>query len=57
MLLQVHDELILEVKNGMEKKIAREIKKTMEEVIKLKVPIVVDVKIGDNWGDMSETQI
>jgi len=52
MLLQVHDELLFEVKNNKVKEAAKEIKEIMENVIKLKVPVVVDVKAGDNWGEM-----
>ncbi|MFA5318256.1 MAG: DNA polymerase I [Patescibacteria group bacterium] len=52
-LLQVHDELIIEVKNDLVEKIAKLVKKTMEDIIKLKVPIVVDISVGDNWEEMS----
>jgi len=52
MLLQVHDELVFEVKDELAKKIAEEIKKIMEGIIKLKVPLGVDASIGDNWGEM-----
>lgn len=54
MLLQVHDELVFEIKNGKEKKYAGEIAEIMENIVKLKVPLVADVKIGDNWGEMKE---
>jgi DNA polymerase-1 len=54
MLLQVHDELIFAVKPADAKKAAKEIKAIMERVLKLKVPIVVDVKLGENWGEMEE---
>jgi len=50
MILQVHDEIILEVKELESKKIAQKMKEIMENVYKLKVPLVVDVEIGDNWG-------
>ena len=50
MLLTVHDELIFEIKKDKVKMAVPKIKKIMEEVIKLKVPIVVDVKAGKNWG-------
>jgi DNA polymerase-1 len=53
MLLQVHDELVFEVREDFVKETAEKIKKIMENVIKLKVPIVVDVKVGENWGAMS----
>jgi DNA polymerase-1 len=52
MVLQIHDEIILEVKESEAKKVAEKVKKIMENVYKLKVPLVVDVKIGDNWGEI-----
>jgi len=54
MLVQVHDELLFEVKNSEVKKVTKQIKHIMENVIKLKVPVIVDVKVGDNWGEMRE---
>ncbi len=54
MLLQVHDELVFEVKEGLVKKTAEEIKDIMESVIHLKVPLGVDASVGDNWGEMEE---
>jgi len=54
MLLQVHDELVFEVKNNLVEEAAEEIKKIMESVIKLKVPINADARAGDNWGEMEE---
>jgi DNA polymerase-1 len=54
MILQVHDEIILEVKDnppaGGAEKVAQKVKEIMQSVYKLKVPLVADVKIGDNWG-------
>lgn len=52
MLVQVHDELLFEVKEEYVEEVATLIKKEMEDVVKLKVPIVADVKVGDNWGEM-----
>jgi len=57
MLLQVHDELLFEVKNDKVYKVAGEIKKIMENVIKLKVRVVVDVKVGENWGEMEKLEV
>ncbi len=54
MLLQVHDELVFEVKENLVKKFAIEIKDIMENVIKLKVPLGVDASSGDNWGEMEK---
>lgn len=53
MLLQVHDELLLEVKTELIEPVASEMKQIMEQVIALKVPVVADVKVGDNWEEMN----
>ena len=52
MLLQVHDELLFEVKNNLVGTISPRIKDIMESVYKLAVPLTVDVKSGNNWKDM-----
>ncbi|MDD5043715.1 MAG: DNA polymerase I [Patescibacteria group bacterium] len=50
MLLQVHDELVFEVPEQEAKKVGEFIKEKMENIFKLKVPLIVDVTLGDNWG-------
>jgi DNA polymerase I len=52
MILQVHDEIILEVKESLAEEVGKKVKEIMEQVYKLKVPLLVDVKIGDNWGEI-----
>jgi len=52
LLLQVHDELVFEIKDNLFKKVSPELKKIMESVHKLDVPLVVDVKCGKNWQEM-----
>lgn len=56
MLLQVHDELVFEVRTELVDTIAREIKGIMEDVIpedaRKGVPIIAETKIGPNWGTM-----
>ncbi len=58
MLMQVHDELIFEIKNKEIKKEAQKLKEIMEGVLKGKethgVPIVADVAIGPNWAELQE---
>ena len=51
-LLQVHDELLFEVKQDMVGPVAKEIKKIMEDTHHFNVPIVVDTKSGNNWSEM-----
>jgi len=53
-LLQVHDELVIEVKDDFVKKVAAIVKAEMEKVIKLKVPIIAEVEVGENWEEMEE---
>ena len=50
LLLQVHDELLFEAKNGSVSKLTPKIIELMEGVIKLKIPIIAEAKIGDNWA-------
>ncbi len=52
MVLQIHDELLFEVSEKDAERFSRKIKNAMENVYKLSVPLVVDVKIGDNWGEI-----
>ena len=52
MLLQVHDELIFEIKENKAQDMGEKIKNIMENIIKLEVPVIVDLAIGDNWGEL-----
>ncbi len=52
LLLQIHDELIFEIKEDKIENWLPEIKKLMENAIILKVPIIVESAIGDNWGEL-----
>ncbi|MGM0471867.1 MAG: DNA polymerase I [Bacillota bacterium] len=54
MLLQVHDELIFEVPQAELEQLVSVMTTKMEEVIDLKVPLQVDVKVGTNWRDMHQ---
>lgn len=53
LLLQVHDELVFEIKTELVKNLAPIFKKIMESVHQLDVPLIVDVKYGKNWQDMT----
>ncbi|MDO8565776.1 MAG: DNA polymerase I [Candidatus Moranbacteria bacterium] len=52
MVLQIHDELIFEVKETSAREFAAEIKKVMEHAYPLRVPLTVEVMIGKNWGEI-----
>jgi len=57
-LLQVHDELVFEIKDNLVDKIVPELIKIMENILSEKdshgVPIKVDVAIGSNWADLED---
>ena len=52
-LLQVHDELLLEAPPEEVETLTALLRREMAAAATLRVPLVVDVKIGDNWGDMT----
>lgn len=51
LLLQVHDELVLEVPETDVVDVERLVKTRMERAVKLAVPLVVDIGHGPNWAD------
>ncbi|MBL8151137.1 MAG: DNA polymerase I, partial [Blastocatellia bacterium] len=52
LLLQVHDELLFEVLPNEMERVKEIVKKEMEQVYPLNVPLVVDLKVGDNWMEL-----
>jgi DNA-directed DNA polymerase len=50
LLLQVHDELVLEAVNDELEAIKMLLKETMESVVELQVPLIVDVHNAENWA-------
>ncbi len=51
MLLQIHDELVFEIKENVLEKAKKIIKQEMENVYKFKAPIEVEIGVGENWGE------
>lgn len=52
MLLQVHDELLLEVERDALPETEKVLREEMERAFELRVPLAIDLKSGDNWGDL-----
>ena len=52
MLLQVHDELVLEVPEAEVETVKALVKECMEGAHALSVPLEVEVSVGGNWRDM-----
>ncbi|MCX8065925.1 MAG: DNA polymerase I [Candidatus Hydrogenedentes bacterium] len=51
LLLQVHDELLIEAPIKKANKIGDKVKEIMESVVQLKVPLKVDIGMGSNWAE------
>ena len=52
MILQVHDELVFEVPKKEVKATAEIVKHAMESAVKIDLPLVVEVGVGENWVDL-----
>jgi DNA polymerase-1 len=52
MILQVHDELLFEAPEKEIPRLTGVVKEVMERVYKLRVPLLVETKVGPNWRDM-----
>lgn len=51
LILQVHDELIVEAHKNEVEEVKRILKEEMENAVPLKVPVIVDLNIGETWYD------
>jgi DNA polymerase-1 len=51
MILTVHDELLFEVPKARAEEVAEIVRDRMQSAVVLKVPITVDIGIGENWKD------
>jgi DNA polymerase-1 len=56
MIIQVHDELVFDMPVKEQAELVELVKERMENVLKLDVPIRVDIKKGRNWLDMEEVK-
>jgi DNA polymerase-1 len=52
MLLQIHDELIFEVKEEVVEEVGEKFKHIMKNIMELEVPLECSVSIGDSWGEL-----
>jgi DNA polymerase-1 len=51
LVMQVHDELVLEVPETEVERVRKEVPALMSGVASLRVPLVVDVGVGRNWDE------
>lgn len=52
LLLQVHDEILIESDEKIAVEVGNLVKEAMEKVVTLRVPVVAEVHIGKSWGDI-----
>lgn len=57
MVLQVHDELILDCPKEELAKAAKVVKEVMEHTVELKVPLTVEIKTGEDWYSLHEYEV
>ncbi|MEE3158744.1 MAG: DNA polymerase, partial [Pseudomonadota bacterium] len=50
-IMQVHDELVLEVREDQIDAVTKGLKEHMAQAAELDVPLVVEVGVGDNWDE------
>ena len=51
MIMQVHDELILEAKKSESEEVLSKVKEIMEAAVNLDIPLIVEASIGSNWNE------
>jgi DNA polymerase-1 len=51
MLLQVHDELVVEAPEAEAEKVAARVKQIMEQAAHLSIPLTVETRVGENWHE------
>jgi DNA polymerase-1 len=51
LIMQVHDELVLEVPEDELERVKARLRELMQNVAKLNVPLIVDVGVGNNWDE------
>ncbi len=58
LLLQIHDELVYEIREARVKELAPEIERIMESILTTEetngVPIIAEARVGKNWGEMQK---
>ena len=54
LVLQVHDELVYEIKNLFLEDAAKKFKEIMETILTSEVPILVQTMAGEDWGNMQK---
>lgn len=57
LILQVHDELIVETPQGSAEQVRELVRQEMESAVSLSVPLLVDAKVGKTWGELTDPSL
>jgi DNA polymerase I len=57
MTLQVHDELLFEIQRDDLQPFARDLCPIMQNAMTLRVPLVVELRVGDNWEELKHLEL
>ena len=52
MILQIHDELIIDAAKDEEEEVKKILSYEMENAVRLSVPLVAEAKVAENWGEL-----
>jgi DNA polymerase-1 len=52
LLLQIHDELIFEIREDMLEETTKDLKEIMENIYTLNIPLKVSLSIGNSWQEL-----
>ena len=56
LMMNIHDEIVLEVNDELIDEVCITLKELMENIVSLKVPLLVTVEIGKHWGSLQSYQ-
>ncbi len=56
LLLQIHDELLYEIRDDIIKSVLPQMKDIMQNIVPFPVPLLVEVKTGKNWGSLEKVK-
>lgn len=54
MILQIHDELLIEFREEDQQAVAAVVKQAMEEVVSWSIPLEIALRVGHNWGEVTK---
>ena len=57
LMMNIHDEIVLEVPDELLNEVCVTLKELMENIVSLKVPLVVTIEVGKQWGSLKDYEM